>query len=381
MRRAVLLVLVAAVGAVLLWPRDLPATPPPVAASEVFTAAQIDRARDYREWLYPLLIAQWLAPVVTVGAIALFGRRRLARLRRPFSAAVITAGAGLAAQLPFAYAIHRRAADAGLDLQSDGRWALFALLSVAVGSLIVAVGYVLLVAVARRLGPLAAGAAVALVAVAVTAALPLFSSTHPVRDSELRRTIAGLEQTMGVHPTVVVSDNVGTTRVANAETTGLGPTGRVTLDQTVLRVSTPAEVRSVLAHEFGHVQHHDVLRGLGWFALAAIPLVAGILWLVVIRWGMSLRDPSTVPVVLGVALLAATLLAPMGLLISRRIEADADWAALRATGDGQSMADLQQRLAVANLSDPNPPAWAVWLLFDHPPVMDRIAVARDYSSS
>ena len=381
MRRAVLLVLVAAVGAVLLWPRDLPATPPPVAASEVFTAAQIDRARDYREWLYPLLIAQWLAPVVTVGAIALFGRRRLARLRRPFAAAVITAGAGLAAQLPFAYAIHRRAMDAGLDLQSDGRWALFALLSVAVGSLIVAVGYVLLVAVARRLGPLAAGAAVALVAVAVTAALPLFSSTHPVRDPELRHTIAGLEQTMGVHPSVVVSDNAGTTRVANAETTGLGPTGRVTLDQTLLRVSTPAEVRSVLAHEFGHVQHHDVLRGLGWFALTALPLVAGILWLVVIRWGMSLRDPSTVPVVLGVALLAATLLAPMGLLISRRIEADADWAALRATGDGQSMADLQQRLAVANLSDPDPPAWAVWLLFDHPPVMDRIAVARDYSSS
>ena len=45
------------------------------------------------------------------------------------------------------------------------------------------------------------------------------------------------------------------------------------------------------------------------------------------------------------------------------------------------MADLQQRLAVANLSDPDPPAWAVWLLFDHPPVMDRIAMARDYSSS
>jgi STE24 endopeptidase len=86
-------------------------------------------------------------------------------------------------------------------------------------------------------------------------------------------------------------------------------------------------------------------------------------------------------VVLGVALLAATLLAPVGLLISRRIEADADWAALRATGDGQAMVDLQRRLAVSNLSDPAPPAWAVWLLFDHPPVMDRIAVARNYSSS
>jgi STE24 endopeptidase len=380
-RRAVLLVLVAAVGAVLLWPRDLPATPPPTAASEVFTAAQIDRARDYRETQYPLLIGQWLAPVIAVGAIALVGRRRIWRLRRPFVAALATAAAGLAAQLPFAYALHRHAADAGLDLQSDGRWAVEAALSVAVGSLVVAVGYVVLVAVARRLGPLAAGAAVALVAVAVTAALPLFSSTRPVHDPRLRATVAGLERTMGVHPRVAVSDNAGSTRVANAKTTGLGPTERVTVDQTLLRVSTPSEVRSVLAHEFGHVQHHDVLRGLGWFALAAIPLVAGILWLVVMRWGMSLWDASTVPVVLAVALLATTLLAPVGLLVSRRIEADADWAAVRATGDGHAMADLQRRLAIANLGDPDPPAWAVWLLFDHPPVMDRIAMARAYSSS
>jgi STE24 endopeptidase len=44
------------------------------------------------------------------------------------------------------------------------------------------------------------------------------------------------------------------------------------------------------------------------------------------------------------------------------------------------MEALQRQLAVANLSDPDPPPWAVWLLFDHPPVMDRIAVARAYSS-
>ena len=43
------------------------------------------------------------------------------------------------------------------------------------------------------------------------------------------------------------------------------------------------------------------------------------------------------------------------------------------------MVSLERRLALANLSDPDPPSWAVWLLFDHPPVMDRIAVARAYS--
>jgi hypothetical protein len=42
------------------------------------------------------------------------------------------------------------------------------------------------------------------------------------------------------------------------------------------------------------------------------------------------------------------------------------------------MRSLQRRLALSDLSNPDPPGWAVWLLFDHPPVMDRIAVARAY---
>ncbi|MDX6523587.1 MAG: hypothetical protein QOI17_1100, partial [Gaiellales bacterium] len=36
---------------------------------------------------------------------------------------------------------------------------------------------------------------------------------------------------------------------------------------------------------------------------------------------------------------------------------------------------------LTDLANPAPPSWAVWLLFDHPPVMDRIAAARAYSSS
>ena len=63
------------------------------------------------------------------------------------------------------------------------------------------------------------------------------------------------------------------------------------------------------------------------------------------------------------------------------MEAEADWAGLRATRDGPGMTALQQHLALADLSDPTPPRWAVWLLFDHPPVMERIAVARAYSGS
>ena len=86
------------------------------------------------------------------------------------------------------------------------------------------------------------------------------------------------------------------------------------------------------------------------------------------------------PVILACALTAAIALLPVENLISRRIEVEADWAGLRATHDPAGMEALQRRLAITNLSNPAPPRWVVWALFDHPPVMDRIAVARGYSS-
>ena len=90
------------------------------------------------------------------------------------------------------------------------------------------------------------------------------------------------------------------------------------------------------------------------------------------------RDPRAAPLVVAGLLVAAALLTPVENGISRRYEAEADWVALRATGDGAGMAALQKRLALADLANPDPPGWAVALLFDHPPVIDRIAVARAY---
>jgi len=89
-------------------------------------------------------------------------------------------------------------------------------------------------------------------------------------------------------------------------------------------------------------------------------------------------QPWAVPAVLFGVLLAATLLTPVANAISRRYEAEADYAALRATGDPAAAVALEKRLALSNRSSLDPPAWAVWLLFDHPTVMDRIAVARAY---
>ena len=59
------------------------------------------------------------------------------------------------------------------------------------------------------------------------------------------------------------------TTAANAYVTGLGRTKRVVLYDTLVEDFTPAETRMVVAHELGHVHHHDVRNGLIWVAIVA----------------------------------------------------------------------------------------------------------------
>ncbi len=371
----------AVVGVALLWPRDLPPAPPHVPASAAFTPADIAHAHAYRAGVDRLLLGVWLAPVAAAGLVVLV-RRRLRALRRPVWAAAVTGLAVSVAVLPFTYELHRRAVHAGLDLRSDGAWLSDALVSAAEMTVAVAVGYVVVAWLARRFGAVVAGLGLAAVVAVVVIGQPLAeTSTHPVRNPAILAEADRLERTMGVHPDLVIAANGESSRAENAETTGVGPTAQVAIDETFARSASPSQMRALLAHELGHVQRHHILKGLVLFALLAVPAVALILRVVRRRMGMSLRDPATVPVVLFAVLLVTTLATPLAFAYSRRVEAEADWAGLRATRDGPGMAALQQHLALADLSDPKPPRWAVWLLFDHPPVMERIAVARAYSGS
>ena len=68
---------------------------------------------------------------------------------------------------------------------------------------------------------------------------------------------------------VFVVDASRRTRGANAFVTGLGHTKRVVLYDTLIERFTPEQVRLVVAHELGHVNHRDLRRGMLWVALAA----------------------------------------------------------------------------------------------------------------
>ncbi len=384
-RRALLLVVpLAALGAWLWTSAQLPGDVPAVPASRVFTGAQIDRAQDYRTAGYAITLAALAAQLLVAWLVAWRVRRRVGRL--PAAAMVaIAAGVVQLAALPFGYALHRRAVDAGLDLQSDGAWLLDALIAAAVMTVAVTAVYLIARPLYRRWGSIAvalgAWAAVGVFTLVQPLVVdPLYTSTRSMPPGAAR-IVASLEHTMGVHPSSVrVSDASSRTTAENAEVDGLGPTVRVVVDDTALREPAPA-LRALLAHELAHVKRRHTLKGVLWFGVIGVPAILLVLAAAGRLYRGSLLDAEAAPVLVACAMTAVVMLIPVQNLISRRIESEADWVGLRATHDPAGMEQLQRRLALRDLSNPSPPRWAEWLLFDHPPVMQRIAVARSYGAS
>jgi STE24 endopeptidase len=167
------------------------------------------------------------------------------------------------------------------------------------------------------------------------------------------------------------------TEQPNAYAMGLGDTRRIVLWNTLVEDFPRKEVRSVVAHEFGHLQHDHIAKSIGWSALFALP-AAFIVMLLTRRRG-GLGDPAAVPIALLVVVVLQLAASPITSGSSRRMEAEADWAALEATRDPTSMAALHRRFTDEALSDPDPPGWFHWMFDSHPSPAERVAMARAWA--
>ena len=204
---------------------------------------------------------------------------------------------------------------------------------------------------------------------------PYLNSTDPLRRSDLVAAEREYAAKQGIEPVPLrVQDVTDFTSSPNAYAVGFGPSKRIVFWNTLLDGSfTEAEVKTVLAHETGHHSSGHLVEGIEWYALFALPGA----WLIALatrrRGGM--RDPAAVPLSLLVLVVLNLLSLPLYNLISRHMEAEADWKALESTRDPASAETLFKQFTVQSLSDPDPPAWAHLLFESHPSVERRIAMA------
>lgn len=205
---------------------------------------------------------------------------------------------------------------------------------------------------------------------------PYLTSLHRVRDPVLAAQAKAIARAEGVGDVPLrVEDVGGRTSEANAYAFGLGPSRRVVLWSTFLggRFSR-ADLRVVIAHEYGHQAHGHLWKGLAWYALFALPGAFLIERFTRRRGGM--RVPEAVPLSLLVLVVLNLAALPMRNAISRHLEAEADWSALRTTRNPAAAVDLFKRFAVTSLAEPSPPTWDFYLLEDHPTLIQRVEMAE-----
>lgn len=388
-RRGLFLALAAAawiVAVLLLWRTRVPAGLK-VSGLDVhryFSASELRRTNRYGRVGEVLFVLSQLTLLIVLGAYARWG----GRFTRESAAGRIGTGMllgmlGLAlvwiAQLPFSivelwWERRHGLLKVGYVDALFGNW--FALggefLSICLALLIV-------MGLARRLGERwwIAGAPV-FVGIALLFAFltPYLLQTRPLRDRQLAAAAERFEHAEGVpHTPVRVEQVHDFTSAPNAEAAGLGVSRRIILWDTLTdgRFSL-GEIRVVLAHEIGHLARRHIWKSVAWYGLFAFPGAYLIARLTRRRGGMA--DPCAVP--LSLFLLVALNLAalPLQNMITRHLEAEADWMALETTKDPASARRLFKRFTTTTLDEPNPSLLTYILVENHPTVAQRIAMVN-----
>jgi STE24 endopeptidase len=176
---------------------------------------------------------------------------------------------------------------------------------------------------------------------------------------------------------VLVADASKRTTTLNAYVSGFGSTRRLVVYDTLLKDASPAQVRLVVAHELGHAAEDDVLHGTLIGALGAAFAVV----LLKMLLGARMADPRRTALLLALIVAGSFLASPVQNLVSRKIEARADYHSLRLMNDPKDFIDMQHQLSVRNISGLEPSRWRYWLFANHPTPPERIAMGRAWASA
>jgi STE24 endopeptidase len=372
---------------VLKRPRDHRRSCSDVDPLRFFSAEQIGRARSYHR---PLDWAAGVGLALQVVLLASLAWSRAGEALDPHSLswwartlvyASIICALSSALRTPLAFwSGHLRERRFGFSTQTWRGWFVDRFKVLAISIVLLSSLLLALVALARALPgwwvvPAAAAFALIVFALSFLAPVllaPLFNRYRPLDQEPLRSELQTLATEAGVPvEAVLVEDTSRRTRKANAYVTGLASTRRIVVSDTLLADTTPAEIKTVVAHELGHRRMRHVLLG-------TLLSVAGAIATTVLVWavlGQRAADPHRLPLLLLLTLAISLVATPAFSALSRNWERRADRFALELTRDQAAYAETFRRLAAANLSDLQPPKLVYLALFTHPTPPERLAVA------
>jgi len=230
-----------------------------------------------------------------------------------------------------------------------------------------------------------AAALTLLVLVAPVFIVPLFNTSTELPAGPVRDRIAAMAMAQGV-PTehIYLIDASRQSDRISANVSGLGPTIRITLNDNLLRQTSPSETAAVMGHELGHY-----VLGHVWRAIVLLTLLTALLlWLAAHiappliryggqRWGVrGLGDPASLPLLAGVLSVLSFFAAPLTNTLIRFDESEADAFGLAAAREPDGFAGAAMKLSPYRKIAPGPLEEA--LFFDHPSGATRVRMAMQW---
>jgi STE24 endopeptidase len=228
-----------------------------------------------------------------------------------------------------------------------------------------------------------AGVAIVFVIFLVTIApvyiAPLFNTYKSLPDTPLKAQILSMARANGIPATDVYwFDASRQSRRISANVSGMFGTTRISLNDNLLKRSSPGEVKAVLGHEMGHYVLNHMYKGIVFFGVIIVIGFAFVRWgfgWAQRRWGerwelRGIGDVAGLPLIIALFAIFMFAMTPVNNTITRSMEAEADAFGLNAARQPDGFAQAAVQLSEYRKMHPGPVE--EFLLFDHPSGWQRI---------
>ncbi len=211
--------------------------------------------------------------------------------------------------------------------------------------------------------------------------LPIFYKLTPIDSAtggdDLKERIRNLAKDVGIKVENVYRFNMSkNTKKANAAFTGLGKTKRIILGDTLLENFSHDEIETVIAHELGHYKKKHIVKNIiiGTATSFLTLFVIASLYKISLSWFdfVNITQIAALPLLALWSMLVGLIQTPLGNILSRKYEYEADEYAVTETRTPKVFINTLEKLNEQNLGDKEPHPFVEWFFYSHPSVKRRV---------
>ena len=213
---------------------------------------------------------------------------------------------------------------------------------------------------------------------------PIFYKITPIENENLKERIRSLARNAKLKVENVYKFNMSkNTKKANAAFTGLGKTKRIILGDTLLDNYTEDEIETVIAHELGHFKKKHIIKNIiiGTVSSFLTLYLIALLYQNSLSWfGFSdITQVAALPLLALWSMLIGIVQSPIGNILSRKFEYEADEYAVDETRNPLAFKNTLEKLTDQNLGDREPHPFVEWFFYSHPSIKNRINAIENFA--